>query len=89
MCSLVLPPEAKNSGELEISTFCRLSALSGKASTISNVISQNTKFLGDNIGDNGLVGNSDIARSELPAIWNAPRKEFPRPAACPHAVAEL
>lgn len=45
MCSLVLPPEAKNSGELEISTFCRLSALSGKASTISNVISRTPNFL--------------------------------------------
>ncbi|AIV89738.1 hypothetical protein Y023_5123 [Burkholderia pseudomallei A79D] len=44
---------------------------------------QNTQFLGDIVGDSGLIDNARSVRSERPAVWNAPRKEIPRPAAAP------
>lgn len=50
---------------------------------------QNTKFLGDIVGDSGLVDNGCSVCSERPAVWNAPRKEIPRPAAAPAAVTKL
>lgn len=50
-----LPPEEKNSGELEISTFFRLSAMSGRL-RLSPSLSSEHIFLGDNFGDMWLLG---------------------------------
>lgn len=50
-----LPPEEKNSGELEISTFFRLSAMSGRL-RLSPSLSPEHIFLGDNFGDMWLLG---------------------------------
>lgn len=70
--------EAKNSGELETSSTFRSSALSGKASTISKSISKTRSFLETKLEIRGRRLAAAPVFRELPSVWNAPRKEFPR-----------